>query len=70
MGGTANVLRGIRHFGPQNRIVYVHFRDIAGTGSDFSECFVGSGDLDVTAAMLALTSPASPAPSSTTTPRR
>jgi mannonate dehydratase len=34
--------------------VYVHFRDIAGTGSDFSECFVGSGDLDVTAAMLAL----------------
>ena len=54
MGGTANVLRGIRHFGPQNRIVYVHFRDIAGTGSDFSECFVGSGDLDVTAAMRAL----------------
>jgi mannonate dehydratase len=54
MGGTANVLRGIRHFGPQGRIIYVHFRDIAGTGSDFSECFVGSGDLDVTAAMLAL----------------
>jgi mannonate dehydratase len=54
MGGTANVLRGIRHFGPQNRIVYVHFRDIKGTASDFSECFVGSGDLDVTAAMLAL----------------
>jgi mannonate dehydratase len=54
MGGTANVLRGIKHFGPKNRIVYVHFRDVAGTGSDFSECFVGSGDLDVTAAMLAL----------------
>ena len=54
MGGTANVLRGIRHFGPQNRIVYVHFRDIKGTASDFSECFVGSGDLDVTAAMRAL----------------
>jgi mannonate dehydratase len=54
MGGTANVLRGIKHFGPQNRIVYVHFRDIAGTASDFSECFVGSGDLDVTSAMLTL----------------
>jgi mannonate dehydratase len=54
MGGTENVLRGIRHFGPQGRIVYVHFRDIEGTASDFSECFVGSGDLDVTAAMLAL----------------
>jgi mannonate dehydratase len=54
MGGTQNVLRGIRHFAPQNRIVYVHFRDIKGTVSDFSECFVGSGDLDVTAAMRAL----------------
>ena len=41
MGGTANVLRGIRHFGPKGRIVYVHFRDIEGTASNFSECFVG-----------------------------
>jgi mannonate dehydratase len=54
MGGTANVLRGIRHFGPQGRIVYVHFRDIAGTADNFSECFIGSGELDVTAAMRAL----------------
>ena len=54
MGGTPNALRGINHFGPQNRIVYVHFRDILGTVSDFSECFPGTGELDVTAAMLAL----------------
>jgi mannonate dehydratase len=54
MGGTANVLRGIRHFGPRGRIVYVHFRDISGRADNFSECFVGDGDLDVTAAMRAL----------------
>ncbi|MCC6175847.1 MAG: mannonate dehydratase [Chloroflexi bacterium] len=54
MGGTANVLRGIRHFGSQGRIVYVHFRDIMGTASSFSECFIGSGVLDVTAAMRTL----------------
>lgn len=54
MGGTANVLRGIGHFGSQGRIVYVHFRDIAGRADKFAECFIGSGDLDVTAAMRAL----------------
>ncbi len=60
MGGTENVLRGIRHFGPQGRIVYVHFRDVKGyrdatcRPDSFAECFVGEGDLDVTAAMAAL----------------
>jgi mannonate dehydratase len=60
MGGTANVLRGIRHFGPRGRIVYVHFRDVKGyrypesRADSFAECFVGEGDLDVTAAMAAL----------------
>lgn len=54
MGGTANVLRGIRHFGPQGRIAYVHFRDVRGRADNFAECFIGEGDLDVTAAMRAL----------------
>ncbi|MFN8523891.1 MAG: mannonate dehydratase [Chloroflexota bacterium] len=54
MGGTENVLRGIRHFGPQGRLVYVHFRDIKGTVDDFRECFLGEGVLDVVAAMKAL----------------
>jgi mannonate dehydratase len=54
MGGTDNVLRGIRHFGPRGQLVYVHFRDVQGTGDDFAECFIGEGQLDVTAAMRAL----------------
>jgi mannonate dehydratase len=54
MGGQATVLRGIRHFGPQGRIVYVHFRDVQGTGDQFAECFLGEGNLDVTAVLRAL----------------
>lgn len=54
MGGTANVLRGIRHFGPKGQIVYVHFRDVQGMGDQFAECFIGEGDLDITAILQAL----------------
>jgi mannonate dehydratase len=54
MGGQANVLRGIHHFGPRGRIVYVHFRDVQGTGDQFAECFPGEGNLDVTTVMRAL----------------
>ncbi|MGH2354705.1 MAG: mannonate dehydratase, partial [Chloroflexota bacterium] len=54
MGGTENVLKGIRHFGAQGKIVYVHFRDVQGTAARFQECFPGEGVLDVTAAMRAL----------------
>src|SRR5437660_844085 len=48
MGGNANVIRGIRHFGPKNQIVYVHFRGVEGEGERFNECFIGEGPLDVT----------------------
>lgn len=48
MGGTENVIRGIRHFGPKKQIAYVHFRDIQGGGDRFNECFIGEGWLDVT----------------------
>lgn len=54
MGGTAEVLRGIRHFGPRGQLAYVHFRDVRGTASCFQECFPGEGDVDVTAVMRAL----------------
>jgi mannonate dehydratase len=54
MGGTANVLRGIRHFGPRGQIAYVHFRDVQGVGDQFSECFIGEGNLDITAVLRAL----------------
>ena len=54
MGGEANVLRGIRHFGPRGQIVYVHFRDVQGEGDHFAECFIGEGNINVTTVMRAL----------------
>jgi mannonate dehydratase len=54
MGGEENVLRGIRHFGPKDQIVYVHFRDVQGTGDHFAECFIGEGNLNVTRVMQTL----------------
>ncbi len=54
IGGTAEVLRGIRRFGPQGRVAYVHFRDVQGTADCFNECFPGEGTVDVTAVMRAL----------------
>jgi mannonate dehydratase len=54
MGGSENVLRGIRHFGPRGKLVYVHFRDVQVTAGRFQECFPGEGVLDVTAVMRAL----------------
>jgi mannonate dehydratase len=54
MGGTDYVLRGIRHFGQRGQIVYVHFRDVQGIGDRFSECFIGEGQLDLTAVLRAL----------------
>jgi len=54
MGGTDYVLRGIRHFGRRGQIVYVHFRDVQGVGDRFSECFIGEGQLDITAVLRAL----------------
>jgi mannonate dehydratase len=55
MGGTDTVLRAIQHFGPRGQIAYVHFRDLMGTAERFTECFIGEGELDVTAIMRALT---------------
>jgi mannonate dehydratase len=54
MGGNANVLRGIRHFGQRGQIVYVHFRDVQGIGDEFAECFIGEGNVDVTTVMRTL----------------
>jgi mannonate dehydratase len=54
MGAEANVLKGIRHFGPKGQIVYVHFRDVQGTGDHFSECFIGEGNLNVTTVLRTL----------------
>lgn len=54
MGGHENVMKGIRYFGPQGKIVYVHFRDVQGTSDQFAECFIGEGNIEVTTVMRAL----------------
>jgi len=45
------VYDAIRHFGRQNRIVYVHFRNVSGTAERFRETFIDAGDIDMRQAM-------------------
>ncbi|MEZ4562295.1 MAG: mannonate dehydratase [Thermomicrobiales bacterium] len=49
-----DVIETIEHFGALDRIVYVHFRDVQGTVPKFQECFLGEGNYDPVAVMLAL----------------
>ena len=44
MAGT-DVLQALRYFGEQNKIFYVHLRDVLGTVPNFRECFLGEGNL-------------------------
>lgn len=53
-GGSQNVTEMIEHFGPRNRILYVHFRDVQGTVPTFQECFIGEGNFDPAEILLAL----------------
>ena len=46
MKAGQGVLDAIRHFGAQDRILYVHFRDVQGGLDDFTECFLGDGNCD------------------------
>ena len=46
MGGHKNVLDGIRYFGPQKKLVYIHFRDVIGTPENFYETFIDNGQVD------------------------
>ena len=41
------VLEAIRYFGPQGKILYVHFRDVQGCGPKFQECFLGEGNMNM-----------------------
>lgn len=54
MGGNEYVLNGLRFFGERNKLFYIHFRDVQGIGDVFNECFIGDGQLDLTAAMRLL----------------
>ncbi|HEY8599615.1 MAG TPA: mannonate dehydratase [Thermomicrobiales bacterium] len=53
-GGAANVAAMIDHFGPQGRILYIHFRDVKGTVPQFAECFIGEGNFNAAETMLRL----------------
>lgn len=43
----------IRHFGRQNKIFFVHFRDVRGTAEDFEETWHDDGKTDMLACMKA-----------------
>jgi mannonate dehydratase len=46
MGGRENVLRGIRYFAPRGKLIYIHFRDVEGEASNFTECYINEGNLE------------------------
>lgn len=46
-----NVYECIEHFGGQNKIFFVHFRDIAGSGECFHETFHDNGPTDMVKAL-------------------
>jgi mannonate dehydratase len=45
MGGRENVLRGIQYFAPRGKIIYIHFRDVEGVATNFTECYINEGNL-------------------------
>jgi mannonate dehydratase len=54
MGGEAAVMDAIESFGPIDKIVYVHFRDVRGSVPRFQEAFLGEGNYDPLKVMRAL----------------
>ncbi len=49
-----DVLAAMHHFVTEDRLFYVHFRDVQGTVPVFNECFLGEGNVDIAAAMRTL----------------
>ena len=47
MRGGAGVMEAIEHFGSQGRIFYVHLRDVRGSAENFTECFIGEGNMNI-----------------------
>ena len=47
MRGGAGVLEAIDHFGSRGRIFYVHLRDVRGSAENFTECFLGEGNMNI-----------------------
>ena len=52
--GPEVVLEAIRHFGPQDKIFYVHFRDVLGSVPKFREAFINEGNLNMFEVMKTL----------------
>jgi len=50
---TDDLPGAIRHFGDQDRIFFVHFRDVRGTRESFAEAFHDDGQTDLAACMRA-----------------
>ena len=50
---TDDLPGAIRHFGEQDKIFFVHFRDVRGTPADFQEAFHDDGQTDLVACMRA-----------------
>ena len=46
MGGHDYVIKAIRHFGGQEKIIYVHFRDVIGRAEEFHETFIDCGQVN------------------------
>ena len=44
--GHEGVLDAVRFFGEQDKIIYVHFRDVQGKVPRFNECFIDEGNVD------------------------
>ena len=49
MRGGEGILDAIEHFGREDRILYVHMRDVQGCADDFHECFIDEGNCDILA---------------------
>ncbi len=52
--GPMDLYDAIRCYGEQNKIAYVHFRNVRGTVPSYQEVFVDEGDIDMVRALKAL----------------
>jgi len=46
MRGGEGVLDAIRYFGPRGRLFYIHLRDVVGKADNFTEVFLGDGNVN------------------------
>jgi len=54
MRGGEGVLESLEYFGKQNRLFYIHLRDVQGCAEDFTECFIDEGNGNVPAVIRKL----------------